>query len=357
MRVSIKNDPASPLNGATVEHRAEAQDRARRLDQKVRTSVARKPWVQNLIGYAIAAAIVCYAARGVSWTQVVDATSHATLWIFVIASLGGFLCWFVGETVLYSRLFSYFHGPTGAAELLPTMAAVYFLQIVNSYVASGAFVLFLHARKRAPWVMAGCTLLFQAYLDALLLASLSLIAIALVPTSPIRLGFSYAAGVLGAGCLIASFFFIWGERLSAGNWLRWIYERPSMASFRMARPSQYLKLLGIRFLIVLGAGFALYGQFVSFHIHVSLAQTLALTPFIVAIGNSALSPGGIGTTQLVFTLAFARFASKDDLFALSLAVTIFNFIVRIPMGLAMGAPLAEEATEVESELATAYRTG
>jgi uncharacterized membrane protein YbhN (UPF0104 family) len=80
-------------------------------------------------------------------------------------------------------------------------------------------------------------------------------------------------------------------------------------------------------------------------------QTLALTPFIVAIGNSPISPGGIGTTQLVFTLAFARFASKDDLFALSLAVTAFNLLVRIPMGLAMGAPLVEEAVEVKSEFA------
>jgi uncharacterized membrane protein YbhN (UPF0104 family) len=345
------------LIGATAEQRAETQSSARRLDLKVLNSAVRKPLVQNLIAYAIAVAIVCYAARGVSFRQVVDATSHATLWLFVLASLGGFLCWFIGETVLYSRLFSYFHGPTGEIELLPTMAAVYFFQIVNTYVASGAFVLFLHARKRAPWIMAGCTLLFQAYLDAVLLVALSLFAIVLVPSSPIRLGLTYAAGALAAGCLIASFFLVWGARLSSGNWLRWIYDRPSMASFRMARPSQYVKLLGIRFLIVVGSGFALYGQFVSFHIGISLAQTLALTPFIVAIGNSALSPGGIGTTQLVYTLAFARFASKDDLFALSLAVTVFNFLLRIPMGLVMGAPLAREAVRVESEFATAYRVG
>ena len=317
----------------------------------------RKTVVQNLVAYAIAAAIVCYAARGVSWRQVAGAGGHATLWIFVIASVGGFLCWFIGETVLYSRLFSYFYGPTRTVELLPTMAAVYFLQIVNSYVASGAFVLFLHARKRVPWIMGGCTLMFQGYLDAMLLAALTLLAIALVPTSPIRLGFNYAAGVLGAGCLIASFWLLWGARLRTGNWLRWIYERPSMASFRMARPSHYIKLFAIRFLIVLGAGFALYGQFASFHIGASLMQTLALTPFIVAIGNSPFSPGGIGTTQLVFTLAFARFASKDDLFALSLAVTAFNLAVRIPMGLAMGAPLAEEAVEVESELVTKRKVG
>ena len=309
----------------------------------------RKSVIQNIAAYAIAAGVVWYASRGVSWGQVVGAGGHANLWVFLIASLGGFLCWFLGETVLYSRLFSYFHKPTGTLELLPTMFAVYFLQIVNSYVASGAFLLFLHARKRVPWFMGGCTLLFQGYLDATLLAGLSLLAIAFVPTSPIRLGLDYVVGVLGAGCVIASFFLVWGPRLPTGNWLRWIYERPSMASFRMARPSQYFKLFAIRFLIVIGAGFALYGQFRSFHIGVPLMQTLALTPFIVAVGNSPFSPGGIGTTQLVFTLAFARFASKDDLFALSLAVTMFNLVVRIPMGLAMGAPLATEVIEVESE--------
>jgi uncharacterized membrane protein YbhN (UPF0104 family) len=312
----------------------------------------RKPLVQNLVAYAIAAAIVCYVARGVSWAQVVVAARHATLSIFVIASLAGFLCWFIGETVLYSRLFSYFHGPTGVIELLPTMAAVYFLQIVNSYVASGALVLFLHARKRAPWIMSGCTLVFQGYIDAMLLATLSLLAIAFVPTSPIRVGLYYAAGALAAGCLIASFWLLWGARLRTGNWLRWLYELPSMASFRMARPSHYVKLSAIRFLIVMGAGFALYGQFVSFHIGVSLVETLALTPFVVAIGNSPFSPGGIGTTQLVFTLAFARFASKDDLFALSMAVTAFNFLIRIPMGLAAGAPLVEEVVEVKTEFAS-----
>ena len=75
---------------------------------------------------------------------------------------------------------------------------------------------------------------------------------------------------------------------------------------------------------------------------ISLSQVLAMTPFIVAIGNSALSPGGIGTTQLIFTFAFAHFASSSNpLFALSLAVTAFNFLVRIPMGMAIRTPIAE----------------
>ena len=138
----------------------------------------RKTLVQNLVTYGVAAAIIWYAARGISFSQVADATGRATFWLFVAASLGGFLCWFVGETLLYSRLFTYFHGPTPPRELLPTMAAVYFLQIINSYVASGAYVLFLHVRKRVPWLTGVGTLLFQTYIDVVLLTALALIAIA-----------------------------------------------------------------------------------------------------------------------------------------------------------------------------------
>ena len=184
-----------------------------------------KTLLQNLAAYAIAAAIICYASRGVSWSQVAAACRHSSLSLFLLASTAGFLIWFIGETFLYSRLFSYFHAPTTPRELIPTMAAVYFLQIVNSWVAGGAFVLFLHVRKRVPWLMSGCTLLFQGYLDAILFAALTLIAIAVVPTSPIRLGLIYAGAALGAGCLIASFFLSWGSRLRTTNWLRWMILR------------------------------------------------------------------------------------------------------------------------------------
>ena len=178
-----------------------------------RSGTVRKKQLQDLVTYAIAAAIVWYAARGVSWRQMIDAASHATLWLFVSASLGGFLCYITGETILYSRLFSYFYGPIRFREFLPTMATYYFFQLVSSNVASAAFVLFLHTRKRVPWLMGLCTLLFQGYLDVTLLAFLSLIAIVLVPTTPIRPGRNYAAGVLVASCLIASFWLFWGAGL------------------------------------------------------------------------------------------------------------------------------------------------
>ncbi|HJU28829.1 MAG TPA: lysylphosphatidylglycerol synthase domain-containing protein, partial [Candidatus Binataceae bacterium] len=123
---------------------------------------------------------------------------------------------------------------------------------------------------------------------------------------------------------------------------RWLYQWPHMISFRDARPAHYAKLMAIRFAIYVGAGVALYAQLRSFHIEVPLIYVLALTPFVMAAGNSLISPAGIGTTQFVFTLGFAHFASREQLLAVSLAATAFNFIFRIPMGLAMGRSLVDE---------------
>jgi hypothetical protein len=80
--------------------------------------------LRNGVAYAIALAIVWYVARNVSWEQIIDAVSGATLWLFICVSLAGFLCWFFGETVLYSSLFSSFHGRTRLSGLLPTMGAM-----------------------------------------------------------------------------------------------------------------------------------------------------------------------------------------------------------------------------------------
>jgi uncharacterized membrane protein YbhN (UPF0104 family) len=305
-----------------------------------------KTVIQSVLIYFVAAAIVWWVARDVSWSRVADSMGRAELWLLVIASLGAFICWFVGETVLFSKLFSYFHERTTFSKLLPTVAAVYFLQVVNSLIASGAFALFLRSRKRVPWLTAGCTLIFQAYVDTMLLAIMSIAAIALVPSSPIRPGLFYAAAVLGAFCAITALWLFWEPRSGFG---RRLYNLPAMVSFRRARPRHYLNLMSVRLAIYMGAGLALYGQLYSFHIHIPLVQVLALTPFVMAVGNSPISPAGIGTTQLVFTVGFADFAPRDQLLAASLAATAFNFIFRVPMGFAAGRSLFEELSLTAAE--------
>jgi len=300
----------------------------------------RKNILQSLAVYAAAAAIIWYVAHEVPIADLVRSLGDANLWMFIPVSLGGFLIWFFSETFLFSRLFSYFHERTTYREMVVPNAAQYFLQLINLAVAGGALAFFLHRRKAVSWLAAGCTLLFQGLLDLAILAAMTLVAAILVPGSPIRIGVPYAAGALLALSAIPVTFLWWRPKRGVG---RWIYERPSLISFRSAQPSHYLKLAVIRTPIFVAQGFIIYGQFLSFHIRVPLIEALALTPAVLVIGGMPLTPVGLGTLQAVVVGGFGAFASRSALLAMSLAISAVNLALRIPLGLGSAGAFAHEA--------------
>jgi hypothetical protein len=108
--------------------------------------------------------------------------------------------------------------------------------------------------------------------------------------------------------------------------------------------------MAIRLATFAAAVLALYGHLQSFHLHVPLLQVLGLTPFVLAIGNAAFTPAGIGTTQIVFVTGFAHFAARSDLRAVSLAATALNFAFRVPLALVAGPSLPEKIAVASREL-------
>ncbi|MGD0073547.1 MAG: lysylphosphatidylglycerol synthase transmembrane domain-containing protein, partial [Candidatus Binataceae bacterium] len=306
----------------------------------------RKSFLQNLLVYCVAGALVWYVARGVAIADFVRSFGEANLWLFIPVSLCGFLIWFVGETLLFARLFTYFHKPTTFREMIPPNAAQYFLQLVNLAVAGGALAFFLHRRKGVPWLAAGCTLLFQGLLDIALLAAMTLIGAALVPSSPIRMGVPYAAGSILVLSAIAATFLWWRPTRGIG---RWIYERKSLVSFRLAQPRHYLRLALIRTPIFALQGFIIYGELRSFHVEVPLSQAFALTPAVLFLGGLPVTPVGLGSLQAVVVAGFSAFGSRSALLASSLAVSAINLAIRIPLGLGTAGAFANEVREGASQ--------
>jgi uncharacterized membrane protein YbhN (UPF0104 family) len=304
--------------------------------------MTRKNSFQNLFVYCIAAAIIWYVARDVSINDLIRGFSQANLWLFIPASVLGFLIWFVGETILFARLFTYFHKPTSFREMIQPNAAQYFLELVNLAVASGALIFFLHRRKGVPWLAGGCTLMFQGLLDVAILAAMALAAAGVVPTSQIRVGVPYAAAALLGLCAIAAIFLWWKPERGLGLW---IYERPSLISFRLARPIHYLKLTLIRTPIFVLQGFVIYWQLLSFGVRVPLIQVFALTPAVVLIGGLPVTPVGIGPLQAIVVGGFSAYGSKTALLATSLAVSGINVAFRIPLGWGAAGAFAHEVRE------------
>lgn len=86
------------------------------------------------------------------------------------------LCWLVGETFLFSRLFSYFHVRTTFREMLSADAMQEFLQIIDMIVASTAIVAFANRCKKVPFLAAGCTMQVQGVVDLQVIAWMAIFA-------------------------------------------------------------------------------------------------------------------------------------------------------------------------------------
>jgi Lysylphosphatidylglycerol synthase TM region len=300
--------------------------------------------LQNLLIWAIAAALVYYIAHGLSIHELIEALKRSNLPLFVAANVASFVIRWLIDTYLYAKLFSFFHARTTYREVLPASTAQYFLQGINVLVADGAMVLFLHQRKGVEWITAGWTMAFQGFVDATLMAAITMVLALLLPWSPIRIALPYAAGAL-LFFAAAAIWWMRGRSISrAGRWLR---NRHGMRAFRLARPYHYAMLGLIRGAIYLSntVGFCLY--FIAFRVKVPLTAVIALSPALMFAQSAPVTPSGLGPLQIVIVDGFARFARRGELLAAALGVSIVQLLCRIPLGLGAAGTFARKVLTPE----------
>jgi hypothetical protein len=308
--------------------------------------------LQNLIVWAIALGLVIYVARGLTIRQLIDTLKHCDLRLFVGANVGSFVIRWLADTYLFARLFSFFHGRTTYREVLPASSAQYFLQAVNILVADAAMVVFLHQRKAVEWITAGWTMAFQGFVDAILMAALTVIVALLIPRSPIRIALPYAGAAL-AFFVAVSLWWMSGRSISRlGRWLR---ARRGMRAFRSARPYHYAVLGFIRLAIYVPNIIAFYLYFVSFRLNVPFAAVLGLSPALMFAQSAPVSPSGLGPLQAVIVDGFARFAPRNELLAAGLGVSILQLLCRIPMGVGAAGTFARRVLVAERPVASSTR--
>ena len=296
-------------------------------------------WVRRLVAYGLAVSIIFFLAYGIPLNQFLSAIRHANAVLFLLACLGSLAFWFLGETVLFSKLFSYFHVPTSFREMLPGNAAQYFLQAVNQVAGGTALVLFMRRRKGIPLFSAGATMVFLALIDILVMALMGLVAALLVPDSLLGKMWYYPAAIT-AGLGLIAWFWLRGRPSSA--MLRWIYDRPSLESFRQARVSHYVRLILIRSPIFIMQGVMLYFQLLSFGVHVPFRQVMAFEPAELFLGALPITPAGLGVLQAVLIFGFRGYGSRAVLLIMGLAISTMGIILRLPLGIGSAGALARD---------------
>jgi uncharacterized membrane protein YbhN (UPF0104 family) len=326
-------EPGHAQPAATTGGSGGAQAQAPRRKQRKRQ--------RDLLAYGLAGAIIAYLAHGVSPGEFAGALRQANPWWFLLACAGSFAVWFFGETILYSKLFTYFHAPISFAEMLPANAAQYFLQAINQVAGGAALALFMRKRKGVPIFSGGATLAFMGLIDVFVMALTGLVAAVLVPNSWLGPRWYYPAMMIVGLCLVTWF---WRRGRPSSSIARWVYDRPSFQSFRQARISHYLRLMLIRLPIFAAQGFALYFQLLSFEVHVPLIQVLAFEPAELFLSALPITPAGLGVLQAVLILGFHSYGTRAAILTMGLAISTMGIIMRLPLGIGAAGLLAREVT-------------
>ncbi|MGH9327983.1 MAG: lysylphosphatidylglycerol synthase transmembrane domain-containing protein [Terriglobia bacterium] len=314
---------------------------ARREPQK-----KKRKWLRHVLAYGVAAGILVYLARGLSLGNLMESLRHADLGWFLAACVSSVGAWFLGETYLYSKLFSFFHARVTFREMLPVTSAQYFLQAISQVAGGAALVFFMRRRKGVPLFSGGATLAFLGLVDFLVMALMGIAAAALVPDSLLRAGWYFPLVATGGVCLVAWF---WLRGRPSSGIARWIYERPSLLSFRNARVTHYLWLMLIRAPIFAVQGFMLYFQLHSFGVHVPLIQVLAFEPAELFLGALPITPAGLGVLQAVLILGFHSYGSRAALLTVGLAISTMAIALRLPLGFGAAGPLVREVIHTHKE--------
>jgi uncharacterized membrane protein YbhN (UPF0104 family) len=285
---------------------------------------------EGLFIYAIAGGVIWYESRGLHLARELSDLASANLSWFVPATAVAFLLWYLGENLLFARMFTHFHGRTEFTEVLPATAAQSFLQAVNSLVADGALLFFLHQRKGVPWLTGIFTIAFFGFLDGILFSFMVALAGIAVPDSAFAAWWHIAAGAFAVFILIAAW---WMWREPVYGFERWLRSRPSLIAFRKANLAIYAELLAIRFAIALPQGFLLWVSLKAFNLNIPLLQVIATSPAILASGGAPMTPAGLGPLQAVGLYGLGAFAPRSRLMAALLAFGIAHLLYRLPLGL------------------------
>lgn len=290
-----------------------------------------------ILSYAVAAGIVWWLCRGIRISELQSEFGRANLNLFLPVTFATFFCWFFGENLLYSRLFSLFHAKTTFREMLPVSAAFYFLQIINGGLAAGALIYLMHRRKGVLWWEGGFAMLFMSMIDFQIILLMTMLASLYIGRVPLDMPWRYLIIATILWWLTAWF---WMRGRPASPVAQRIFDWAPMSCFRKARLADLFALILIRAPIFLMQGLSLYLTLRSFGVRVPLGYVLAVNPAVIAVKALPLTPLGLGSEQAALLLGFQSFGPKGSLLAMSLAVSTLGFFLRLGAGVFAAPALA-----------------
>jgi hypothetical protein len=268
----------------------------------------------RLIAVALTLAIFFLIFWRIPFEEFWQALSAARLIPF-LAFVGTFsLSYILLDTFVLSKAIRWFHGPLPYRELLPVRAVTYLVSIVNTQLAQGALVLYIHRRFRTPLGQITSTVVLLVLLET---TNLILFATAGAIAFP---GGTPPALLVLPGALALLWVIVFSlARGKLGLLGRKLQNNVLLSTFRLAGLRHCAALLGLK-ASVLFLAVLVHSQALGFFgIEIPFLRLLAFLPVVFLVAALPITVAHLGTSQAAWIFFFSGYASEADLLAYSLA--------------------------------------
>lgn len=235
------------------------------------------------------------------------------------------LFYFLVDAFVVQQAVGWFNVRVPYRDILPVRATSYILSLVNTQLGQGGVALYLHRRHGVPfWEVTG-TVLFIAFVEIYQLAFYSFVG----AVAGGELGHAVPAWTYGALAGVLAVHLWYFSRPRTGR----LAAVPVLRAFRMARPSQYVRLLLYKTPNLLAAVTVHWLALPLFGMHVPFAALLTFLPLVFFAAALPIAAAHLGPSQAAWVYFFHGAAPESGLVAYSLAAHLAFMLMNAAIGL------------------------
>jgi hypothetical protein len=281
---------------------------------------------KNLTRWAawlITAGLLVLLFRKIPVAEVTAAVRGAAPWTIPVG-LGAVTAIYLCDSFAIWKTFGWFLARLSFARVLVVRGGTYLLAAINYNVGQGAIVYFVHRATGTPVLRGVATVLLIMGVNVLALLFLTSVGLAVAPEIPHVVG--VIAAVAWAGLVVYA--------VVVAVRPRWLAARPIFDVLLSAGLGGHLRALVVRLPHIASLIFFQIAMLRALHVPVPLVQAIVALPVVFFVAVLPISVQGLGPTQGMMVLFFARYATGAQVVAASLVGQAISLTFQAVLGVA-----------------------
>lgn len=274
-----------------------------------------KKRISQILPWFIAVLIFYFLFRKIPPQDVLETLKSANWFLLISLSLVYFVLMFISDCISLKWAFSRFITPIPLKETILMRSATYLLMVLNYNLGQAGMALYLKRVHKASFFKALSVIFYLSLIDLGILIIWGMISL-VFKQDLIIYGKDYKNYFLIFGFTFISLWFLWQifwtninhpifRWLNQQSWWKWWIQRNVFIVFKETNLKDFVKAIGLRVIPTFIVILSYYLCVIPFQSHLELIDVIAFSPLILIASSVPITPGGLGTVQILSVELFS----------------------------------------------------